>query len=420
MDNFIKIINNFLEGTNLSAEISQTIYIISIVAILSVACIIGYKLTNKFVLTIVTRIVKRTKTTYDDIFLEKKVFNKLAQITPALIINYTLPNVINSAPRLAEFLSDVSQLWIVVVVTLTIYAFIDGLNDVYQHSKISRNRSIKGYLQLAKIVTAIIAIFSVVAIFDDEFEVTKVFAGLGAMAAVLLLVFRDTILGLVASVQIAANDMVRLGDWIVMPKYNADGDVLEINLNTIKIQNWDKTISTIPVYALVTDSFQNWRGMSESGGRRIKRSINIDMNSVKFADKELLNKLGNFHLIKDYVEQKEKELQDYNNKLGLNEEIVINTKKQTNLGIFRKYLEAYLHMMPTIHEDMTFLVRHLQPTEKGIPMEIYVFSNKQEWSAYESIQADIFDHVLAIIKEFDLNVFQIPTGKDWQNLRTMD
>jgi len=413
MEQLSQLIHQLLSAhTNWGAAATATTTTIAIVITLLLACIIGYWITNRVVIVIVERIVKNTKNKYDDFFIEKKVFNKLAQITPALIINHTIPVIVENAPKLGEFLSDIAQIWIIGVVLLTLSAFLDALNDIYRHSKMSKNRSIKGYIQLTKVIASIFAVFAVLAVFIDDFQLSKVFAGLGAMAAVLILVFRDTILSLVASIQIGANDMVRLGDWIVLPKYGADGDVIEITLNTVKIQNWDKTISTVPVYALVSDSFQNWRGMSESGGRRIKRSLNIDMKSVTFASPELLQKLEKFYLLKDYIPQKEKELKERNAKLNLGDDVVVNGARQTNLGIFRKYLESYLHSLPTINENMTFLVRHLQPSEKGLPIEIYVFSKEQEWAVYEKVQADIFDHVLAIIGEFDLRLFQNPTGDD--------
>jgi len=413
MQKITQLIESFWEhNTLMTTEAITVASIISYIVLLLIACVLGYWLTNRFLLDLVRRFVKKTKTPYDDFLLEKKVFNRVSQITPALIVNYTMPVLVDEAPQAGMFLSHIAQLWIIVVLLLTFSAFLDALNEIYQHSKISRNRSIKGYIQLLKVVAVIVGIFALLEIFIPNFQLLKVVGGLGAMAAVLVLVFRDTILGLVASIQLGANDMVRLGDWIVLPKYGADGEVTEITLNTVKIQNWDKTISTVPVYALVSDSFQNWRGMSESGGRRIKRSINIDMKSVKFADPALLDKLSKFYLLQDFIPAKEKELQERNAALGLKEDMVANAYRQTNLGIFRKYLEFYLHSLPTIHDDMTFLVRQLQPSEKGIPMEIYVFSKQQEWAVYESIQADIFDHILAIINEFDLRIFQIPTGDD--------
>jgi miniconductance mechanosensitive channel len=220
----------------------------------------------------------------------------------------------------------------------------------------------------------------------------------------------------VASIQLSANKMVTVGDWISMPKYSADGTVLDISINTVKVQNWDKTIATIPTYALVSESFNNWKGMEESGGRRIKRSINIDMKSVGFLTGEQIEKLRKFYLLRDYINEKEKDIEQYNKSLKLEDSEVTNGRKMTNLGTFRKYLENYLHQHPKIHQDMTFLVRHLQPTEKGLPIEIYVFSNDQAWANYEAIQADIFDHILAIIPEFGLRVFQNPSGDDFRQL----
>jgi len=239
---------------------------------------------------------------------------------------------------------------------------------------------------------------------------------MGAMAAVIMLIFKDTILGFVAGVQLSANDMVRLGDWIEMPGRNTDGNVIDITLNTIKVRNWDQTISTIPPYALITESFTNWRGMEESGGRRIKRSVSIDMKSIHFLSSEEIDRLKKIQIIRRYIETREQEIEQYNKDKGFDVSMPVNGRKLTNLGIFRKYLEEYLKRHPEIHNDMTFLVRHLQPTDKGLPIEIYVFCKDQRWVYYESIQADIFDHIMAVIPQFGLRVFQSPTGNDISSL----
>jgi miniconductance mechanosensitive channel len=236
------------------------------------------------------------------------------------------------------------------------------------------------------------------------------------LAAVLMLVFKDSILGFIAGIQLSANNMVRIGDWISMPGNNADGTIIEITLNTVKVKNWDQTISTIPIYSLVSDSFINWRGMEESGGRRIKRSISIDMKSVKFCTEKMLDKLKKIQLIIDYINDKQKEIKEFNKKHNVDESVSVNGRRLTNVGVFRKYVEEYLKQHPKIHNDMTFLVRQLQPTEKGLPVEIYVFSNDQKWANYEAIQSDIFDHILAIIPEFELKIFQNPTGDDFKKL----
>jgi miniconductance mechanosensitive channel len=319
------------------------------------------------------------------------------------------------APALVTFLGNVTQAYMVLVVLLVIDALLNALHEIYQKLPVSEGRNIKSFVQVLKIIFYCVAVIFIISIFSVKTP-QGLFTGLGAMAAVLMLVFKDTILGFVASIQLSANKMVNVGDWISMPKYNADGDVIDISLNTVKVQNWDKTIATIPTYALVSGSFNNWKGMEESGGRRIKRSINIDMNSVGFLNAEQVEKLGNFYLLKDYIQQKLVEIAEYNKSLNLDEDVVTNGRKMTNLGTFRKYLEEYLQLHPKIHKDMTFLVRHLQPTDKGLPLEIYVFSKDQAWTKYEAIQADIFDHILAIMPEFGLRVFQDPTGGDFQNL----
>jgi miniconductance mechanosensitive channel len=249
-----------------------------------------------------------------------------------------------------------------------------------------------------------------------ERDPTVLLAGLGAMAAVLLLVFKDTILGFVASIQLSANEMVKIGDWIEMRSHGADGTVIDITLNTVKVQNWDKTISTIPTYALVAESFNNWKGMEESGGRRIKRAVSIDMGSIKFCDSAMLNRFERFDLIRDYVIQKEAEVIEFNKSRNIPDEDRISGRRQTNVGVFRKYLEVYLHQHPMINQEMTFLVRQLHPTTTGLPIEIYVFCKDKAWANYEAVQADIFDHIFAVIPEFELKVFQQPSGADFSKV----
>ena len=232
------------------------------------------------------------------------------------------------------------------------------------------------------------------------------------MAAVLMLVFKDTILGFVASIQLSANKMVVPGDWIEMPSHNADGDVLDISLNTVKVQNWDKTITTIPTYALVSESFRNWKGMEESGGRRIKRSVTIDMKSIKFCTPEMIKKFKKIQILHDYIEKKEKELNEHNKKYEIDNSVLVNGRRMTNIGVFRAYIVSYLHNHPEINNEMTSMVRQLEPTDKGLPLQIYVFSSDKRWVYYEKIQSDIFDHILAVAPEFDLRVFQNPSGYD--------
>lgn len=373
---------------------------------------------KKIIMNSITRLAKKSKNDWDDIFVERRVFNRLAHLAPALVILFA-QNYIFDAPKLLSFLQNLTQIYMIIIVLLVIDALLNTLHEIYHKLPISEGRNIKGFVQVVKIIFYLLAIIMIISIFSGD-PPKALLGGLGAMAAVLMLVFKDTILGFVASIQLSASNMVNLGDWISMPKYNADGDVIDISLNTVKVQNWDKTIATIPTYALVTESFNNWKGMEESGGRRIKRSINIDMNSVAFLDDAQIRKFNKFFLLNKYISGKEKEIADFNLSLNLDDSIVTNGRRMTNLGTFRVYLENYLHKHPKINQEMTFLVRHLQPTDRGLPIEIYVFSNDQAWANYEAIQADIFDHILAIIPEFGLRVFQVPTGSDLQSLSSLN
>jgi len=406
--------NEILNGTQLSERLVVLIENITIIIITIGLAILADFVVKRIIITSIARIVKRTKNDWDDIFVQRRVFNRLAHLAPAIIVFYALQYIFD-AEKLVNFLGHLTQAYMVLVVLLVVDAVLNALHEIYHTLPISKGRNIKGFVQVIKIIFYFTGVILIISIFSGAAP-KALLGGLGAMAAVLMLVFKDTILGFVASIQLSANKMVNVGDWIAMPKYNADGDVIDISLNTVKVQNWDKTIATIPTYALVSESFNNWKGMEESGGRRIKRSINIDMSSITFLDEAQIEKFRKFHLLNQYITGKEKEISEFNKSLKLDDSIVTNGRRMTNLGTFRVYLENYLHSHPKIHQDMTFLVRHLQPTEKGIPLEIYVFSNDQAWANYEAIQADIFDHILAIIPEFGLRVFQNPTGRDFQSL----
>lgn len=405
---------DWLEGLGVSSQIAVLLENISVFLVIVLLAFLADRITKGILIRVIKVLVQRSKNKYDDILLKKKVFTRLAHIAPALVVNATVIYFVD-ASGLMEFIQVLTKFYIILVAALVVDSLLSALHEIYTQLPISSGRNIKGYVQLVKIIAYIIAVLVVISILTKQ-PIGGLLAGLGAFAAVLILVFRDTILGLVASIQLSGNKMVNVGDWISMPKYNADGDVIDISLNTVKVQNWDKTIATIPTYALVQDSFNNWKGMEESGGRRIKRSINIDMQSVHFVDNETLQKYKKIRVLKEYIEEKEKEIEAFNKKVGVDTSDAINGRRITNLGTFRIYLEKYLQNHPKIHKDMTFLVRHLQPTEKGIPIEIYVFSNDQAWANYEAIQADIFDHVLAVIPEFGLRVFQNPTGEDWRSL----
>jgi len=386
-------------------------WIAAVTAIVVIAFVANY-VAKRVLLRGVSRIIKRTKTAWDDALLENKVFTRLSHIAPALVI-YFSATVFPTALR--DYVQRFSTIYMVLTGVFVFSAFLNTVVDIYRSFEASRRKPIKGYIQIAKVIIFVfIAIYAIGILLNKS--VLPILTGLGAMTAVIILVFKDSILGLVASIQLSGNDMVRIGDWISMPKYGADGDVIDVTLNTVKVQNWDKTISYIPAYALISDSYKNWRGMSESGGRRIKRSINIDMTSVRFATREMIQSWEKIQVLKDYLAKKKQELEAYNRERNIDDSVLVNGRRITNLGTFRAYLIEYLKNHPKIRNDMTFLVRHLQPTEKGIPIEIYVFSADQAWANYEAIQADIFDHVLAVIPQFDLRVFQHPSGEDVRRL----
>lgn len=299
-----------------------------------------------------------------------------------------------------------------IIVTITVFnALLNAFDTIYRSFEVSKSRPIKGYIQVAKIVLYIIGGIVVISSLIGQNPLI-ILSGLGALSAVLMLVFKDSILGLVAGVQLSSNDMVRVGDWIEMPKYNADGDVIDITLNTVKVMNFDKTVTMIPSYALISDSFKNWRGMQLSGGRRIKRSVYIDTSSISFCTKEMIEEFQKIHYLTDYVSTRLDEINAYNMEHQINTESKVNGRQLTNIGVFRVYIHQYLRKHPKIHKDMTLIVRQLAPGEYGLPLEIYAFSNGTDWEAYESIQADIFDHIFAVVPTFGLRAFQNPTGHD--------
>ena len=349
------------------------------------------------------------RTDMDDLL--KPVVGTLARIAPAIVIHQGIPAVPHLAPVVVKLTQNVANAFAIVVVVMALAASMDVVNTLYSRSPRGHRRVIKGYLQVLKIVFYAIGAILVIATLIDRSPLLLL-SGLGALAAVLMLVFKDTILSLVASVQLNSNDMLRVGDWIEMPQVNADGDVIDIALHTVKVQNWDKTITTIPTWRLINESYKNWRGMQESGGRRIKRSLLIDQTSVRFLTEEERGRMRRFLLIDDYLADKAAELERWNAELVASGRDPVNMRRSTNIGAFRAYVEQYLTNHPRIRKDMTLLVRQLQPTETGLPLEIYCFTSTVAWGEYEAIQSDIFDHLLAILPEFGLGLYQQPGGAD--------
>jgi len=375
-----------------------------------IAVIILQQIAKRIVVGIATKAANRTRTKWDDFLVQRRFFGRLSHLGPVLAIFYSKEFF---PPEWTEYVDRIALAYLALIATMAVISVLNVLIDIYGTLEVAKSNPIKGFVQGAKLFVYLVGgVFLLSAAMGES--PWRLVAGIGAITAVLLLVFKDTILGLVASFQILANDLLNLNDWIEMPKYGADGDVMDISLTTVKVRNFDNTITTIPTYAIISDSFKNWRGMQLSGGRRIKRSINIDATSVTFLTPEQLDRFEKFDLLKDYITDRQQEVSTYNDEHNINTDEVINGRRLTNFGTFRTYVKAYLHSHSKISEHMTFLVRQLPPSSEGIPLEIYVFSVDKRWVQYEEIQADIFDHILAVVPEFGLRVFQNPTGADFR------
>ena len=388
------------------------ILFLKITAILFLA-FISQHISQKYIMRIIKTVIKKSKTQWDDILLENNTFSRLNNLVPPVIF-YNFAYILPSAK---ELICRLSISYIALVIILTVDSFLSSINQIYNTYKFSKDKPIKGYIQTVKIIIYVLGFISVSALLMGKSPLLML-SGIGAMSAVLLLVFKDTILSLVASIQLTYNNMIKIGDWITMPKYGADGDVIDIALHTVKIQNFDKTITSVPTHKLIDESFTNWRGMSECGGRRIKRAVNIDITSIKFLDDQMMIDFKKIQLLQNYLEKKEKEMINYNREKKISNDDNINKMQLTNIGVFRIYLENYLKSHPDISDKMTFLIRQLPSSENGLPLEIYVFANDNNWINYERIQADIFDHIFAVIPEFKLRIFQNPTGEDLKKLNT--
>ena len=381
------------------------------IALLIIVALIADLIAKRQLLRLLRGLARRTRSTWDDALIDQQVFRRFAKIIPAVIVIYGAQWVPGIPDGMLQVIENIALAYMALMIMLAVGALMNAANDIYEQYPIAKYLPIKGYLQVTTIILYCIGAILVVAALLDRSPLLLL-SGFGAMTAVLMLVFRDTILSLVASIQLIGNDMVRVGDWIEMPECNADGNVIDVALHTVKVQNWDKTITTIPTHKLITASFRNWRGMSESGGRRIKRSLLLDQNSIRFLTDEETAKFNRFALLKNYIETKQQELSTVNAALNSGEATNVNQRRLTNIGTFRAYIVNYLRNRSDINESMTFLVRQLPPGADGLPIEIYIFTKTTAWVAYESIQADIFDHLLAIIPEFGLRVYQKPSGMD--------
>ena len=378
--------------------------------ILLVVCLLSNFVTRKFIIRGIQNFIKKSKNDWDDILLENEVFNSLSTLVPLIFIHYLSVPILSDFPSMVPFVHITVKVSLVLVIASVLVKALKALEEVSTRIPSFKDKPIMSYVQIANMMIYVVAAILVFATILDK-DPLALLGALGALTAVLMLIFKDTILGLVASIQISSHDMVRVGDWVSMPQYGTDGDVLEITLNTVKIQNWDKTISTIPTYAFISGSFKNWRGMTDSRGRRIKRSLSIDMTSIKFCTDEEIADYKNVEMLQGYIESIQSEIATHNETNSHDKSSLLNGRNLTNIGLFREYAHQYLMSNENLRSDLTLMVRQLEPTENGLPIEVYCFSSNINWVDYESIQADIFDHLLSSVSNFDLEIFQNPTGK---------
>lgn len=370
------------------------------------------KIFKKIIVLALAIIAQRTKTTFDDLLVENKTSKYVAHLIPLYFIYKTLPVALKDFVYWEFIFSKGITIFIITLSLWIIRSIFNAIRDYLKQQPDYNDKPIDSYVQVVMIILWIFGITAIVLILFDT-RITTLLGTFGAISAIIVLIFRDTILGFVASIQVTVNDIVRIGDWITIEKYGADGDVIEINLATVKVRNFDNTNTTIPTYSLISDSFKNWRGMQQSDGRRIKRHILIKANSVRFIHKDEINDLKKIQLISAYLEHRQVDIDKYNAQNNVDKSLSINGRNLTNLGLFRKYINSYIETHPGVNKNMTIMCRHLQPTEKGIPIEIYVFTSDKRWINYEYIMADIFDHIIASVAYFDLEIFELPSGKGY-------
>jgi miniconductance mechanosensitive channel len=387
-------------------------------AMFAATLVIGYLmwwLTRTILLAIIHSFASRTKTHWDDLLIKNRFFAALANVVPLSLMHAFLDATFYALPGWEAFFLKLVDLLILLAALVSTNRFLNTSRDVIFENERLKDKPIHSYFQVAKIITTGIFLILMLSLLTEKSPVFFL-TSLGAMTAILLLVFKDTIMGFVSSIQISANDMVRIGDWVTMDKFGADGTVIEINLATVKVRNFDNTITTIPTYSIITDSIKNWRGMQESDGRRIKRALNVKMETVRFATPEMLESFKNVRLLRSFIEEREEQIRQYNAQFGEEQQgSPLNGRKQTNIGLFRRYIEHYLRNNPHINQEMTLMVRQLAPTSEGLPLEIYCFTRTKNWVEYEIIMGDIFDHLIAAVHYFGLELFENPTGSDFKS-----
>ncbi len=407
----VALIQNWLKTFEFSEDLTIFLAKTLVFLFIIILALIADRITRKIILPKVYQLTDGSKSSWDNSFKNHGFFNQTVRLVPVIILYSLVPTVFDKESPTLFYIQKGLTVYAMILSVLIVDALLNALDEIYNTFSVSRKIPIKIFIQTAKLGYYFVCGIFIISLLFNKTPLYLA-SGLGAMTAVLMFIFKDSILGFIAGIQLTANKMVAIGDWIEMPKYSADGDVIELGLATVKIRNFDKTVTMIPTYALISESFKNWRGMKESGGRRIKRAIHIDINSIKFCDQEMIDRFQKVQYISEYVISKKAELETHNKEVNAAHQI--NIRRLSNIGILRAYLVHYLKVHPSISQDMTFLVRQLKPTENGLPIEIYVFCKEVEWSKYEGVQSDIFDHILAIVPEFDLKIFQSPTGNDFK------
>ncbi len=411
--------NLFTNTFNIDKTVAEYLNVISNLIVLAILGYLIYRIVKLVGSKMIRKIAAKTKTEFDDILIKNKVFLNLSRVVIFIITYAFLDYIFIDFPELLNHGKKIINVCIVISLILLIKSILSSIKDYLRTLTIFKDKPLESYVQIFMVFLWLVGLIVSISILSNR-PLARFFTTLGAFSAVLLLIFKDAILGFVASIQISVYDTVRLQDWITMEKYGADGNIIEINLTSVIVQNFDNTITSIPTYSLISDSFKNWRAMSNSGGRRIKRAVSIKMSSIKFVSGESLEKLKGIELISSYVEEKSNEIEKFNSDHNINKEILINGRNLTNFGIFRKYIDLYLEQHPKINKELTLMTRQLTPTSKGIPLEIYAFSTNKEWIIYERIIADIFDHICASVSYFDLEIFESPTGNDLAQLKSVN
>ena len=416
MKELSQILHEYLMEIGMTDENTLILYVL----ILSLISLIGLYVIDfickNIIRVVFIRFAKKSKSRFDDILITNRTPRYIAHLIPFSISLFIIPFIFNEFTAISDLLIRVNKMILVLVIVFILRSLIYTVRDYFKTLPKLKDKPIDSYIQVIMMFIWAFSVVSLLALITGR-SFMEFITTIGAASAIIILVFKDTIMGFVASIQVSVNDMVRIGDWITFQKYGADGDVIEINLATVKVQNFDMTITTIPTYALISDSFKNWRGMVSSEGRRIKRSININFDSIKFLNKEDIEKLSKIEIISSYINDRRNDIDGFNSRNNVDKDLLLNGRNLTNIGVFRKYLQTYIETHSAINKDMTIMVRQLDPTIHGVPLEVYAFSSDKEWQNYEYIISDIFDHIISSVKYFDLHIFEMPSSVSIKNLK---